>query len=51
MEYIRYRGEFADAPIDCIKSTFQKHYSPMNELKTSDFDRDAELENPLPSQA
>ncbi|BBO83344.1 hypothetical protein DSCO28_39100 [Desulfosarcina ovata subsp. sediminis] len=51
MEYIRYRGEFSDAPIERIKSTFQKHYLSMNDLKMSDFDKEAEIENPAPSQA
>jgi transglutaminase-like putative cysteine protease len=51
MEYIRYRGEFADAPIERIKSTFQKHYSQMIDLAMSNFDKDAEIENPGPSHA
>lgn len=46
MEYIHYRGEFADAPIKSIRSTFQKRYSPMFGLAKSDFDRDAKKENP-----
>lgn len=51
MEYIRYRGEFADAPIDQIRETFQRHYRPMSDLADSDFDRDAQAENPDPSGA
>jgi transglutaminase-like putative cysteine protease len=46
MEYIHYRGEFSDAPIDRIKATFERHYMPMNDLASSDFDQDAKAENP-----
>ncbi|BBO85096.1 hypothetical protein DSCO28_56620 [Desulfosarcina ovata subsp. sediminis] len=49
MEYIRYRGEFADVPIERIKNTFQKYYTPMTDLAVSDFDKEAEIENPDPS--
>ena len=51
MEYIRYRGEFSDAPIDRIKATFERYYTPMADLAKSDFDRDAQQENPRPSSA
>lgn len=51
MEYIHYRGEFADVPLDRIEATFQRHYASLTDLATSDFDRDAMAENPLPSTA
>ena len=46
MEYIDYRGEFSDAPIDRIRATFERNYMPMNDLTSSDFDQDAKAENP-----
>lgn len=46
MEYVRYRGEFADAPIDRIKATFERHYQPQDDLADGDFDQDAKAENP-----
>jgi transglutaminase-like putative cysteine protease len=50
MEYLRYRGEFADIPIDAILATFREIYpgrrfvddAPMGE--DADFDRDVEAE-------
>ena len=50
MEYIHYRGEFPDAPLDRIKATFERHYMPMNDLTSSDFDQDAKAENPHSSE-
>jgi transglutaminase-like putative cysteine protease len=49
MEYIRYRGEFSDAPLDRINATFQRHYRTMTDLTTCDFDEDAQQEHPRPS--
>jgi len=48
MEYIRYRGEFSDAPIDRIKATFDRYYAPMIALAENDFDKDAIAENSRP---
>jgi len=45
MEYLRYRGEFVDVPIDQMTETFQKEYSGGDSLKASDFDREVEQEN------
>ncbi len=46
MEYIRYRGEFDDAPIDQIKATFDRDYASIVDLTTSDFDHDVKTEHP-----
>jgi transglutaminase-like putative cysteine protease len=46
MEYLRYRGEFADVPLDEIIATFLKEY-PVPESFTSntgDFDKDVDEE-------
>jgi transglutaminase-like putative cysteine protease len=45
MEYLRYRGEFADVPIDQIIDTFHREYTlDDSSLKEGDFDRDVETE-------
>jgi transglutaminase-like putative cysteine protease len=55
MEYLRYRGEYADIPIDEIIATFSEFYPYMKLLSSgsgsastlgadADFDRDVELE-------
>lgn len=44
MEYLRYRGEFADVPIDEIKETFIKEYLKDTEWEKGDFDREVEKE-------
>lgn len=45
MEYVRYRGEFADVPIDQIIDTFRREYAPDDSsLKEADFDCDVEIE-------
>ena len=45
MEYVRYRGEFADVPIDQVIDTFRREYAPDDSsLKEADFDRDVEIE-------
>lgn len=45
MEYLRYRGEYADVPIDLIIETFRREYAPdEHSLKDSDFDREVEME-------
>jgi transglutaminase-like putative cysteine protease len=43
MEYLRYRGEFADVPIDSIHETFHREYETPS-FGTADFDQDALLE-------
>ena len=45
MEYLRYRGEFTDVPLDEMAETFRREYAP-DELfsKEADFDRDVERE-------
>jgi len=44
MEYLQYRGEFADVPIDRIKETFEKRYSLKISLDGASFDSDVEQE-------
>jgi transglutaminase-like putative cysteine protease len=44
MEYLNYRGEFADVPIDQIKETFIKEYLKDTEWEKGDFDREVEKE-------
>jgi len=41
MEYISYRGEFADVPLDEIIETFRREYAlPDDKWRVADFDRD-----------
>lgn len=49
MEYLKYRGEFADVPMEEMMKTFTQKYlagqsSTENPLKNKDFDRDVEKE-------
>jgi transglutaminase-like putative cysteine protease len=45
MEYLRFRGEYDDVPLDEIMATFVKHYSGnMVEAPSGDFDHDVEEE-------
>jgi len=44
MEYLAYRGEFADVPIDQIMETFRREYLVDPSWDKADFDRDVELE-------
>jgi|WetSurMetagenome_2_1015567.scaffolds.fasta_scaffold42192_2 transglutaminase-like putative cysteine protease len=44
MEYLHYRGEFDDAPIDAIKETFYKEYIQAAKLQGADFDREVDQE-------
>jgi transglutaminase-like putative cysteine protease len=44
MEYVRYRGEFDDAPITLIEETFRQEYPSASSLKDADFDREVEKE-------
>ncbi len=43
MEYIQYRGEFADIPFDQITETFKNEYLSDPSLSDADFDRDVEF--------
>jgi hypothetical protein len=45
MEYVQFRGEYADVPIDEITATFLEKYAEMLGIE-GDFQREAEEENP-----
>jgi transglutaminase-like putative cysteine protease len=47
MEYLHYRGEFEDVPIDAIKETFYKEYILAAELQDADFDREVDQETDI----
>lgn len=44
MEYLRFRGEFADVPIEAIRETFRREYSAVLSWGEADFDREVEQE-------
>ncbi len=44
MEYLRYRGEFEDVPIDQMRKTFEREYAYETPLDEADFDKDVEQE-------
>jgi transglutaminase-like putative cysteine protease len=44
MEYLQYRGEYEDVPIDEIKITFYKEYIQAAELQGANFDKEVEQE-------
>jgi len=44
MEYLAYRGEFADVPLDEIAETFRREYLEDSSWNQADFDRDVEKE-------
>ncbi|HPI94242.1 MAG TPA: transglutaminase family protein [Deltaproteobacteria bacterium] len=44
MEYLGYRGEFADVPLDAIMETFIREYKPDDGWQQGDFDREVEQE-------
>lgn len=44
MEYLQYRGEFTDVPIDQIIETFQQEYMLTPSWSAADFDHDTALE-------
>jgi len=47
MEYLRYRGEFADVPLHDMIETFMKEYQPDESWNQgADFDREVDRENP-----
>jgi len=47
MEYLRYRGEFADVPLNEMMETFRREYQPDESWnQDADFEREVEQENP-----
>lgn len=46
MEYVRYRGEMADVPLDEIRNTFERYYSASPSSSEADFEQDVNLEQP-----
>ncbi len=44
MEYIRFRGEYPDVPIDQIRKTFRREYPSELSGNHADFDRDVDQE-------
>ncbi len=47
MEYLRYRGEFVDVPLNDMMETFRREYQPDESWnQDADFDREVEQENP-----
>jgi transglutaminase-like putative cysteine protease len=44
MEYLTFRGEYADVPISDMVRVFEEHYPGMAKLDDGDFDRDVERE-------
>jgi transglutaminase-like putative cysteine protease len=48
MEYIRYRGEYPDLPLDQIRDTLQRRYGPLLSLTPADFYEDVEKETVSP---
>ena len=45
MEYLRFRGEFEDIPMDLMKETFDKYYGSFSPgISNADFDREVTLE-------
>ena len=47
MEYLRYRGEFADVPLNEMMDTFRREYQPDESWKQdADFEREVEQEKP-----
>jgi transglutaminase-like putative cysteine protease len=48
MEYVRFRGEYADTPIGAMAETFQREYPYMTRGEAGDFDREVEKETERP---
>ena len=46
MEYVRYRGEYSDLPLDAIIATLKDRYGPLSNLPPGDFDADVDAEVP-----
>jgi transglutaminase-like putative cysteine protease len=45
MEYLRFRGEFDDVPVDAIRATFDECYPNLARLDKKSFDRDVAAES------
>lgn len=45
MEYLRFRGEFSDAPLDLIRGTYDRRYPQIGALEKANFDKDCLSEN------
>ncbi len=43
MEYLHYRGEFDQVPLDAMLATFAEHYD-VGGLEAADFETDVEME-------
>jgi len=48
MEYLGFRGEHADVPLDDMLALFEREYPGMKRLDNGDFDRDVERETRSP---
>ena len=45
MEYLRFRGEFDDIPINRMKETFDQHYGDFSpDMQEADFDAEVNIE-------
>ncbi len=44
MEYLNYRGEYDDVPIDAIRETFIREYMPNDSWQAGDFDQEVKAE-------
>jgi transglutaminase-like putative cysteine protease len=44
MEYLNFRGEFADVPLDEMRATFARHYGMLAQPETASFERDVARE-------
>lgn len=45
MEYLSFRGEFADVPLADLQATFAERYPRLGTLRSGDFDQDVALES------
>jgi transglutaminase-like putative cysteine protease len=46
MEYVRFRGEMADVPLDEIRKAFKRYYSACLSPSEADFEQDVSIEQP-----
>ena len=51
MEYVAFRGEYADVPFSDIMQTFKTHYPNMERLDQADFEQDVAQETHTPTLA
>lgn len=49
MEYLNFRGEFADVPLDEMRATFARHYGEVAQPETASFELDVARETARPS--